>query len=64
MSAHANSTSKLRACPRCGVYHDDVADNGNRYALCGRCMDEIIDLSEDEYDYAADDFTFRAARER
>jgi len=47
-------------------------ENGGKYQICNRCLDEMDDVYGPEgtiklcesYDYAADDHNFRAARER
>jgi hypothetical protein len=60
-----------RVCPKCGIIHDDIYENGGKYQICNRCLEELDDnygppgalFLEEEYDYAADDFNFRARRE-
>jgi len=47
-------------------------ENGGKYQICNRCLKEMDDTYgvedasklRESYDYEADDFNFRAARER
>lgn len=48
----------LHLCPQCKRYHQ------GRHQLCEICIARNEEKGEEEeYDYAADDFNFRAARE-
>lgn len=53
----ADGFPPLHLCPQCKGYHQ------GKHQLCEICIEKNKD-KEDDYDYAADDFNFRAARER